>query len=78
MSYFGLILWGIAEERRSLALTHALHLARVFVVGIMVGILITLLLEGSLNPFKKRSDDSVRGDETRRFRDSATDAESPK
>lgn len=56
MSFFGLFLYAMArsEELRSSALSHALHLARIFFGGMSTGIFVTLWLEGSANVFKKK------------------------
>ena len=53
MSFFGLLLYEVAQLRSS-ALTHALHLARIFLGGMAFGIFVTLCLEGSLNVFKRK------------------------
>lgn len=53
MSFFGLLLYEVAQLRSS-ALTHALHLARIFCGGMALGIFVTLCLEGSINVFKTK------------------------
>ena len=53
--FCGSLLYGVAygAERRPSVLIHELRLARAFLVGILLGIFVTLWLEGSLNPLKK-------------------------
>lgn len=49
MAFFGLFLYGVA--RRNL---HYWRFTRGFLGGVVVGIFVTLLLEGSFRPFKRR------------------------
>jgi len=60
MLFFGSLLYGVAYgvERPPSVLIHELRLARAFLVGISLGIFVTLWLEGWFNPLKKHVGDS--------------------
>ena len=49
MSFCGLRLYGVARGN-----LHDLRLARVFLAGATIGIFVTLVFQGSFNPFKNR------------------------
>ena len=56
MSFFGSFLYGVArsQDPRAFVLLHDLRLARMLLGGFVIGIFVTLVLEGSFRPFKSR------------------------